>query len=111
MSGLWGRRIGLSLFGYPFISKWLSRSVLIFESLAPITFWIAETTVPTLFAALLLHGSLWRFLRIGYFGPIMMVSVLAFGNPLVSFVGQLSPSKIACISRENDKYFFHYSHS
>ena len=111
MSGLWGRRIGLSLFSNQFFSKWFSRSVLIFESTAPITFWITETTVPTLVAALLLHGSLWLFLRIGYFGPIMMVSVLAFGNPLVSFVGQLSPSKIARISHENDKYFFHYSHS
>ncbi len=31
---------------------------------------------------LLLHGGVWGGLRLGYFGPIMMVSLLAFSEQL-----------------------------
>jgi hypothetical protein len=85
MSGLWSRRIEQVWFKSDLLSIWASRSVLFFEATAPFTFWIRELTLPTFFLGVILHAGVWIFLRIGYFGPIMIVA-------LFSFAGSLFPS-------------------
>lgn len=81
MSGLWGRRASTTIQS-DWLSKSASRCVLLYESMAPLTFWVTELTLLTMAIGMMLHGGVWSGLRIGNFGPIMIVGLLAFSEQL-----------------------------
>lgn len=79
-SVLWSRRICLDLFKRKFIYLPLNYSVLFFEFFAPILFALKETRVFAIFFGILLHLGIIIFMRIGFFGPIMLIALMYFCN-------------------------------
>jgi hypothetical protein len=81
-SKLWGKRIAIKYLSIPIISKTLAYSVLIFEYFAPILLLVPDTRIVASFFAVLMHLGICIFMRIGYFGPIMVISAFSFMNSL-----------------------------
>jgi hypothetical protein len=77
-SGLWGRRINLKILKNKFIYKCLGYSILFLEIFNPILFLIKETKDVALFLSILLHIGIIIFMRIGFFGPIMLIALMFF---------------------------------
>jgi len=77
---IWGTRWCLKFWQKNIVSKSITWSVLIFEYFAPALFFIKETRNFAIIYAILMHVCITIFMRIGYFGPIMIISVLSFCN-------------------------------
>lgn len=77
-SPIWSRRTVLEFAANQGLSRVSSHSVMFFEFFAPVLFFIDETRLPTMVFAMLMHAGIAVFLRIGSFGPIMMVALLSF---------------------------------
>ena len=79
-SPIWGKRWLLQFWSINLISKITTWSVLIFEYFAPALFFIKETRNFAIMYAIGMHICITIFMKIGYFGPIMIISVLSFCN-------------------------------
>jgi hypothetical protein len=78
----WGRRWCLKFFAIPFVYKSLAYSTSVFEYFAPLIFFIPETRILAMLAGIALHLGITIFMRIGYFGPIMVIADLGFADQL-----------------------------
>ena len=79
-SGLWGRRLNLEILKYDIIHKSLSFGSLFIEIVNPILFLFKETQNIALLIAASLHLGIIIFMRLGFFGPIMLVGLSFFCN-------------------------------
>ncbi len=79
-SPIWGKRWFLKLWSANLVSKIITFSVLIFEYFAPAFFFIKETRNFAIIYAIFMHLFITIFMRIGYFGPIMIISIMSFCN-------------------------------
>ena len=79
-SPIWGKRWCLKFWSANLVSKIITCSVLIFEYFAPALFFIKETRNFAIIYAICMHLFITIFMRIGYFGPIMILSIISFCN-------------------------------
>jgi hypothetical protein len=79
-SPIWGKRWFLKFWSANLVSKTITCSVLIFEYFAPALFFIKETRNFAIIYAIFMHLFITIFMRIGYFGPIMIISIMSFCN-------------------------------
>jgi hypothetical protein len=79
MSGTWGKRIFRKLFTK--YTRSMSIVSLIYEYLAPLLLMVKETSLITVIFGIIFHMGITIFMRVGYFGPIMCISLLFFINP------------------------------
>lgn len=79
-SPIWGKRWFLKFWSANLVSKIITFSVLIFEYFAPAFFFIKETRNFAIIYAIFMHLFITIFMRIGYFGPIMIISIMSFCN-------------------------------
>lgn len=77
-SHLWGRKNKISILDNIFVFKFLNYFVLLFEITAPVIFFLQETCGLALLVALSLHIGIMIFMRIGFFCPVMLISLLYF---------------------------------
>jgi hypothetical protein len=80
-SPIWSKRWGLGFFSIPFVYKTLAYSSLLLEYTAWLAF-IPELRIFMMFMLILFHLGITIFMRIGYFGPIMIIADLSFANQL-----------------------------
>jgi Vitamin K-dependent gamma-carboxylase len=81
-SPVWGKRLFLKFFSIPLVYKTLAYSTVAFEYFAPLLFFIPETRILSMLAGISLHLGISIFMRIGYFGPIMIIADLSFADQL-----------------------------
>jgi hypothetical protein len=81
-SPVWGKRWLLNFFNKSWIYKPLAWVTVIFEYFAPLMFFIPETRIISMFMGIMLHLGIAIFMRIGYFGPIMIIADLFFADQL-----------------------------
>lgn len=79
-SPIWGKRWCLKFWSTNLVSKIITWSVLTFEYFSPALFFIKETRNFAIIYAICMHICVTIFMRIGYFGPIMIISILSFCN-------------------------------
>jgi hypothetical protein len=79
-SHLWGQKIKLRLFTNKFLCTAVNYCVLLFQLMSPVIFLIKETNFLVILFGIVLHASIIIFLRIGFFGPIMLISIMYFCN-------------------------------
>lgn len=77
-SSLWSRGWLLGSVTRPVIYKTLAFATLGFEFFAPFAVWLDDLRVPTVLLGFSLHLGITIFLRIGYFGPLMIVALMSF---------------------------------
>ena len=77
-SHVWGRRLCLKYLNKKSVNKFLSYSVIFFDYFAPLLFFINQTRIFAIIVAIMMHLGITIFLRIGYFGPIMIIAIFSF---------------------------------
>lgn len=75
---MWSKHRFQKLFSNEFIFKPANYIIVWFQILAPFFFWIQEFRLLTITIGVILHFVMIFTLKIGYFGPIMIVAILSF---------------------------------
>jgi hypothetical protein len=75
---MWSKNRFKKLFANELIFKSANYITVWFQILAPFFFWIQELRLPTIIIGILIHFIMILTLKIGYFGPIMIVAILSF---------------------------------
>jgi hypothetical protein len=79
LSGLWGRRLLTKFFSNKYIYKSMTYSVILYELVAPLLL-INQIRPIVLIFGLSFHIGTIYFMRLGFFGPMMIISLLFFAN-------------------------------
>jgi len=74
----WGKRNFKRLFTNPYVGRLLCISIIFYQFFAPILFWIQEFRPFAIVFGIIIHLGMSLTLRIGYFGPIMILGILSF---------------------------------
>jgi hypothetical protein len=74
----WGKKNFNKVLMNKLIARTSSITVILFQFFAPVLFWIQELRPLAIIFGILLHLMMCLTLRIGYFGPIMILGILSF---------------------------------
>jgi len=74
----WGKRNFKRLFTNPFAGRLFCISIIFYQFFAPVLFWIQEFRPFAIVFGIVIHIGMSLTLRIGYFGPIMILEILSF---------------------------------
>ena len=75
---MWSKSRFKKTFANEFIFKSANYLTVWFQILAPFFLWIYEFRLPTIIIGIIIHMIMILTLKIGYFGPIMIVAILSF---------------------------------
>lgn len=75
---MWSKNRLKKLFIHEFVFKSANYITVWFQICAPVFLWIKEFRLATIIVGVLLHFIMILTLKIGYFGPIMIVAILSF---------------------------------
>jgi hypothetical protein len=76
----WGRRLFINFFNKQIVYKPMNYSIMFFQLFSPILFYLKETRLLAIIFGILMHLGIIIFMRLGFFGPIMVISVMYFTN-------------------------------
>jgi hypothetical protein len=75
---LWSKQRFQKIFSKSFVFKFSNHFTVVFQLLAPVLLWVNEFRLITIIIGILMHVLMILTLKIGYFGPIMIVAILSF---------------------------------
>jgi len=76
----WGRRLFINFFNKQIVYKPMNYLIMLFQFFSPILFYLKETRLLAIIFGISMHLGIIIFMRLGFFGPIMVVSVMYFTN-------------------------------
>ena len=79
LSGIWGRRLLPEFFKNKYIYRPMTYSVVLYELLSPL-FFVNQTRSIILIFGLVFHMGTIIFMRLGFFGPMMLIALAFFAN-------------------------------
>jgi hypothetical protein len=74
----WGKRNFKTLFTNRYLGRIFCISIIFYQFFAPILFWVQEFRPFAIVFGVIIHLGMSLTLRIGYFGPIMILGILSF---------------------------------